>query len=372
MQSYELKYHYRPKQGWMNDPNGLVFFDGYYHAFYQYSPHYEHPGYEPMTWGHARTKDFLNWEELPVALWADQPYDCGGCWSGTAIVHEEVLYLFYASVVEQDNGLHQSVSMAWSRDGIHFEKSPANPIIASYPKDGSPDFRDPAVMRDGNRFYLVMASGSPENNAARLLLYESENLTDWTYGGILYEWCGGQGANAVQMKFCECPSFMKYGDKYLLAASVMEENGHYFMAMYGGFDGRKFTPEVSGNVHCGPDQYAGQVFLDNRGRHIMLTWVPGWSYRTFAEKSLGCLSLPIELVVNNGKIHGVPLDEVKHLLKRENSNLKIINDGFIIERTHRDHVIYNGRIDDLRVLQDNYLIEVYINGGEQIICAVLV
>ena len=76
--SFDLKHHYRPAKGWMNDPNGLVFFDGYYHAFYQHTPNHEHPWHDPMVWGHARTKDFLHWEELPVALWADQPYDCGG------------------------------------------------------------------------------------------------------------------------------------------------------------------------------------------------------------------------------------------------------------------------------------------------------
>ena len=63
-----LRYHYKPKRGWMNDPNGLVYFKGYYHVFYQHAPQYPVPWQEPMHWGHARTKDFLNWEELPVAL----------------------------------------------------------------------------------------------------------------------------------------------------------------------------------------------------------------------------------------------------------------------------------------------------------------
>lgn len=366
--SFELKHHYRPEKGWINDPNGLVFFDGYYHAFYQHAPNHEHPWHEPMTWGHARTKDFIEWEELPVALWPDQPYDCGGCWSGTAIAHEGVLYLFYASVVREENGFRQSVSMAWSKDGIHFEKSPANPIIASYPEDGCPDFRDPAVLHDGDKFYIVMASASPANNAARLLLYESDNLTDWNYSGVMYEWLGNE---SVKMKFAECPSFMKYGDKYLLTASVCEEDRHYFMAMYGDFDGKKFTSEVSGSVHCGPDQYAGQVFTDEQGRHIMITWVPGWSYSTFCEKSLGCLSLPIDLIVRDGKLYGVPVEEVRHLLSKENPNVKRTENGFIIEREQRENVVYEGKIDEIEILQDEYLIEVYINGGEQIVCAVL-
>lgn len=371
--SYELKHHFIPKKGWMNDPNGLVYYHGYYHAFFQHAPNCERPFHDPMTWGHARTKDFLHWEELPLALDADQPYDRGGCWSGTAIVHEGVLYLFYASVLKVEGGYSQNVSMAWSRDGIHFEKSPANPIIPTYPVDGSPDFRDPAVMRDGDTFYLVMASASVEHNAARLLLYRSDNLTDWTYVGVMHEWRGGEGEGAVKMKYCECPSFMKYGDKYLLTASVAEEKRHYFMAMVGSFDGKTFTPEISGNVHCGPDQYAGQVFLDERGRCVMLTWVPGWEYkyRDLEQKSIGCLSLPIELVVEEGKLRGVPIEEVRHLLERENPNVKRTENGFIIARDGLNDVVFEGKIDDLAVLQDEYLIEVYVNGGEQIVCAVL-
>ena len=96
MFSYDLKHHFRPAKGWTNDPNGLVYFDGWYHAFYQHAPGHEQPRHEPMAWGHARTKDFLTWEELPVALLPDQPYDSGGCWSGTAIEHNGLLYLFYA------------------------------------------------------------------------------------------------------------------------------------------------------------------------------------------------------------------------------------------------------------------------------------
>ena len=93
-----LKYHYKAKGGWMNDPNGLVYFNGYYHVFYQHAPHHSVPWQEPMHWGHARTKDFIEWEELPVALTPSEPYDRSGCWSGTAIVKDGRLYLFYTGI----------------------------------------------------------------------------------------------------------------------------------------------------------------------------------------------------------------------------------------------------------------------------------
>lgn len=78
------KFRFSTKKGWINDPNGLVFFNGYYHIFYQHSPNFEKPWQENMHQGHARTENFLEYEELPVALFPDMPYDKDGCWSGTA------------------------------------------------------------------------------------------------------------------------------------------------------------------------------------------------------------------------------------------------------------------------------------------------
>lgn len=178
-----LKWHYKPQNGWVNDPNGLVWFKGYYHVFYQHAPHYEIPWKEQMHWGHARTKDFLNWEELPVALTPDAPYDTGGCWSGTAIVKDEKLYLFYASITELS-----TVSVAVSEDGVHFEKYAENPVIAHYPPQGGPDFRDPAVTCIDETYYIVMATGNPELKVGRLLLYQSDDLLHWDYVSILSEW----------------------------------------------------------------------------------------------------------------------------------------------------------------------------------------
>ena len=141
----KLSYHYKPRKGWINDPNGLVYFRGYYHVFYQQAPDFEEPWHQPMHWGHARTRNFLTWEELPIALFPDRDYDKDGCWSGTATVKDGVLYLLYASVC--DGKKTQTVSVAYSEDGIHFKKYESNPVIAHYPADGCPDCRDPAVCR---------------------------------------------------------------------------------------------------------------------------------------------------------------------------------------------------------------------------------
>ena len=361
-----LKFHYRPEKGWINDPNGLVFFQGYYHVFYQHAPDHEIPWLQPMHWGHARTKDFLQWEELPVALCPDKEYDAGGCWSGTAVVKDDTLYLFYASVLPPVDGKHktQTVSVAYSKDGIHFEKYEGNPIIDHYPADGCPDFRDPAVCAVGDEFYLVMASGYPETQKARLLLYKSTDLLRWEYQGIMNEWPNARDT--------ECPSFMQAGDKFLLSCSVRyPDRTHRFAVMYGDFKDGNFTPTHVGEVDKGPDQYAGQVFPDPKGRQLLITWIPGWKYSGYAERDIGCMSVPREFFIKDGKICALPAEEVRHLVKTSDPAVRITDTGFIIERQGREPVVYEGKVRDLQILRDEYIIEVFVNGGEEIYSALL-
>lgn len=351
--------HYRPSKGWINDPNGLVRFNGYYHIFYQHSPNYETPWHESMHWGHARTKDFVHFEELPIALFPDKPYDTDGCWSGTAIVKDGTLYLFYACVC----GETQAVAVAQSKDGIHFEKYEGNPVIKTFPPDGSPDFRDPAVCFARGKYWCVMASGNREKNTAVLLLYESDDLFNWRYHGVLREW-----ENA---KFAECPSFMQFGDKYLLSASVCRENGHSFSVSAGSFSDGKFIAEVTGEVDRGPDRYAGQIFRDTDGRCILISWIPGWSYAGYRERDIGCMSVPREITVKNGKICAYPIKEVRGFLSDSDPALERTDDGFRIRRTGRSNVVFHGEVKQLSLIRDGFFLEVFVNGGEEAYTALL-
>ena len=90
----KLALHLQPERGWINDPNGLCYFQGKYHAFFQHNP--KAPVWDTMHWGHAVSEDLLHWEELPIALYPDQPYESGqGCFSGSAVEKDGRLYLFY-------------------------------------------------------------------------------------------------------------------------------------------------------------------------------------------------------------------------------------------------------------------------------------
>ena len=357
-----LKYHFKTAKGWVNDPNGLVYYKGYYHVFYQHAPAYEVPWKQPMHWGHARTKDFIDYEELPVALYPDKEYDNNGCWSGTAIVKDDVLYLFYASVRSAEK--IQTVSIAYSTDGINFKKYEENPVIRSYPAEGGPDFRDPAVCLVDGKYYLVMATGHQQTKKARLLLYESEDLLSWKYSSVMSEW--------DNCMYAECPSLCKAGEKYLLASSVCPHGAkHYFSVKYGSFVGGEFVEEIYAEVDKGPDQYAGQVFVDGKGRNILMSWVSGWRYKGYADKDVGCLSVPKEVKLVDGKVYIYPIEELCHLLSDEDECLVRTDKGFIIEREGREPVIYEGEINDLKIIRDGYIAEVFINGGLENFTALL-
>ncbi|MBP5230266.1 MAG: glycoside hydrolase family 32 protein [Clostridia bacterium] len=354
------RFHYQPKKGWISDPNGLVWFKGWYHCFYQHAPDFEIPWKQPMRWGHARTKDFIHWEELPVALTPGAPYDGGGCWSGTAVVKDGRLYLFYAAITSVS-----TIAVAVSDDGIRFEKYEGNPVIRTYPPEGGPDFRDPALCRVGDVFYCVVASGNPADRAARLLLYRSKTLTEWDYVGVMAEW--------KNCKYAECPSFMPAEDGlYLLAASVCPLEGTpYFTVMYGTFSGETFEIRQASEIDKGPDQYAGQAFRDLLGRNLMMTWIPGWKYAGYADRNLGCMSVPRELKRKDGRIVAYPAEEVHHLLKPDDPAVIRTGTGFLIERQGRPPFVYEGTVQDLQILRDAYVLEVFVNEGEEVYSVLL-
>ena len=129
---FRQDYHFMAETGWINDPNGLIYFKGKYHFFYQYNPY---SGFwDCMHWGHAVSEDMIHWEYLPLALAPSEVYDDhlkGGCFSGSAIEHDGKLFLIYTGTCNNGNGFEQAQCIAYSEDGIHFEKYEGNPVITA-------------------------------------------------------------------------------------------------------------------------------------------------------------------------------------------------------------------------------------------------
>jgi beta-fructofuranosidase len=156
---FRQRYHFMAPSGWMNDLNGLIYWQGRYHLFYQHNPF--KPEWGAVHWGHASSRDMVHWRHEPIALAPSEPYDLdekgeeGGCFSGSVVDNDGVLALIYTGAVHAEGKTMQTQCLAESRDGVHFEKHRANPVIACPPETGSRDLRDPKVWRHGDYWYLV-------------------------------------------------------------------------------------------------------------------------------------------------------------------------------------------------------------------------
>ena len=316
---YKPLYHFSPPCGWMNDPNGLVYFRGEYHVFYQFHPYSSQGGL--MYWGHAKSRNFTTWEHLPVALAPDAPYDKNGCWSGGAIVIEDVLYLIYTGHYDENGERRQTQNIAFSRDGIHFEKYEGNPVISAPPAEGSSDFRDPKVWKHEGNWYMVVGSG--KDGIGKALLYRYSDLRNWDYVGVLAESDGTLGY------MWECPDFFPVGDKYVLMFSPMGMGEKKAIYLVGDMDYStgKFTWQTIGDTDIGFDYYAPQSLLDDSGRRIIIGWLNGWDwmpwFKDWAPEKVktwcGAMSIPRVVELDGaGGLTFRPVEEMKSLRGQHN------------------------------------------------------
>lgn len=313
-------YHLAAQAGWMNDPNGLVWFDGWYHAFYQHHPYSTQWG--PMHWGHARSQDLVHWEHLPVALAPEGPADKDGCFSGSAVVDGQTLALIYTGhkfhgSQETDDNLYQVQCLATSGDGIHFQRH--GMIIDTPP--GLHHFRDPKVWREGEYWYMVV--GSRVDDTGQVRLYRSSDLHQWQDEGILAE------AKPNMGYMWECPDFFVLGDKRVLMFSPQGlaadgyERRNLFQSGYllGEWQpGQAFIHnEQFIELDNGHDFYAPQSFLSPDGRRIVIGWLDMWESPMPEQQDgwAGMLSLPRELSLGeNNRVMIKPIAEVTTLRGR--------------------------------------------------------
>lgn len=353
-----LKYHFEPKKGWMNDPNGLCFYKGKYHIFFQHYPHENRAIH--MHWGHAVSDDLIKFDELDIALVPDKDYEnSGGCFSGSAIEKDGILYLFYTSVSHE---LKQTQSVAYSTDGIHFTKHPDNPIIRTSPLGDNADFRDPKVFLFGGRYYLIC--GAAIENKGKILLFESENLLDWSFVNVIFE-------NTEYIGVPECPDLFYLDGKWVLMFSAMGVENKTTVFLIGNFDGVHFTIDKKCFCEYGDHFYAPQTFLDNKERRIMI----GWMFNrekvpNDEDDSEGALSIPRELHIVDGVIKSFPIDEAKFLLKKRSEHVNI-EDG-IITISYKEEVIARydtnkineiEKIEKVDIITDERCVEIFINDG---------
>lgn len=320
---YRLGYHLMPASGWMNDPNGFSYYNGYYHLFYQYYPYAAEWG--PMHWGHARSKDLIHWETLPVALVPTRPQD--GCFSGSAVAFDDRLWLIYTGnhVIDKEKDINrQDQNLAYSADGIHFEKYDGNPILAEAPSDNNPaDFRDPKVWQEDDGFRMVVGSRD-KDGLGRVLLYSSKDLKQWDYVGAI------AGAESVEHEgfMWECPDFFRLNGQDVLLLSpqgieatdekfINQHNTGYFVGNYLE-DEKRFEHGEFVELDNGHDLYATQTMVTPDGRRVMVAWMNAWDspMTESADGWCGAITLPRELTIRNNHLYQSPVAEVRSCARR--------------------------------------------------------
>lgn len=270
-EQYRPQFHFTPQQKWMNDPNGMVYYQGEYHLFYQYHPYSNVWG--PMHWGHAISKDLVTWEHQPVALYPDRN---GTIFSGSAVVDVNntsgfgtednppmVAIFTYHDHLKHDFGRNdfQSQGIAYSLDsGRTWTKYSDNPVLKN---QGERDFRDPKVFwyAPGEKWIMTLAVQN------RVSFYSSKNLKEWTFESDFgAEWGSHEGV-------WECPELIKMqidgsdDSKYVLLVSVISgapNGGTGTQYLVGDFDGTSFTvdPKLK-NLKIQPEHFPEGLLFDD-------------------------------------------------------------------------------------------------------------
>lgn len=411
--------HIAPPVGWLNDPNGLCRYQGEYHAFFQMAPFEPEGGLK--FWGHFTSQDMLHWEFQGVPLMPDQTYDCHGVYSGSALVENDVMYVYYTGNVKKlgdynyiTDGRQSNTILAVSRDGKNFESKELLMTNEDYPCDLTMHVRDPKVWKQDGIYYMVLGARTKKNEGI-VLIYTSRDKKNWSYLSRIksdrpfgYMW--------------ECPDLYELDGKMILSISPqgVEQEGWKYANKYQSVvcalndDFRtdavvKDFQELDG----GFDFYAPQTFLTDDGRRIQIGWMgmadatEEYTNPTVKDGWQNVLTLPRELSWKDnvlcqnpvrelddwwnvsldfeqdyeGKIH--PCSEIYVENKGENLEI-VLSKGLILSydgmtgffrmefkdsklgagRTVRERKV--DQLEQVRIIVDVSCVEVFLNGGKEV------
>lgn len=296
--------HFSPPENWMNDPNGMVFYKGVYHLFYQYYP--DSTVWGPMHWGHATTTDLLHWKNQPVALYPDT---LGYIFSGSAVADVNntsglgkdgraplvAIFTHHDPQGEKaGSNTYQNQSIAYSLDdGKTWTKYEGNPVLKN---PGIRDFRDPKVFWHETTKKWIMTLAVSD----RIAFYSSPNLIDWVKESEFGNDVGAHGG------VWECPDLfsLDYGGEtvWVLIVNINPggpNGGSATQYFTGQFDGKVFIPHHTNTswADYGPDDYAGVTWSNTGARKIFLGWMSNWQYANVVptEKWRSATTIPRDL-----------------------------------------------------------------------------
>jgi sucrose-6-phosphate hydrolase SacC (GH32 family) len=385
-EKYRPQFHFTPDRNWMNDPNGLVYYKGKYHLFFQHNPQANIWG--NMSWGHATSTDLYNWHEEPVAI-ACTP--TSGIFSGSAVVDinntsgfgttdNPPIVAIYTE--HQNNESNQSQCLAFSVDeGATFTKYEGNPVLDIKAKN----FRDPKVQWIDNQWIMTVALA----NDYKISFYSSPDLKSWTH-------LSNFGPAAEVGGVWECPDLIKFEGEWVLLVSLnpggyqIGSGTQYFI---GQWNGKEFIADDLQTrwLDYGRDNYAGVTFSNAPdGKKIFLGWMSNWHYagKVPTDPWRSAMTLPRELslqgdrIIQTPVIHPSGFPEVSFTtedgaIRICESNERYVeigvrNQKLYVDTSHawndldaptlQEIAIEKGEID-IRVIVDRGSVEVFAAGG---------
>jgi len=364
-QMYRPHFHFTPKKGWMNDPNGMFFANGYYHLFYQHYP--DGNTWGPMHWGHAISKDLIKWEEQPIALYPDKDKYI---FSGSAVVDTQntsglgtgktapivAIYTLHDMTKEKAGKIDvEQQDIAFSNDnGFTWQKfEEGNPVVKN---PGIRDFRDPKVSWDETHKQWIMALAAQD----RIHFYKSSNLKNWEFASEFGKNIGAHGG------VWECPDFFEIkveGTKETKWVLIVNLNpggpngGSGVQYFVGDFDGKTFTMDTTfaervNNEKAvwadyGKDNYAGVTWNNvptSDGRRLFIGWMSNWEYAqqvpTTTWRSSTTIPRELKLVKkgNHYNLVSTPINEINNYVSKTIKTKSANGKGTL-------SLIENGKID---------------------------
>ena len=352
-EQHRPQFHFSPKEKWMNDPNGMVYYEGEYHLFYQYYP--DSNVWGPMHWAHAVSPDLVHWEHLPIAL---EPDSLGYIFSGSAVVDWNntsgfgkdgnppmiAIYTYHLMAGERaKTNDFQYQAIAYSNDkGRTWTKYEGNPVIPNTEK--IKDFRDPKVFwhKETEKWVMIFARGD------RVRIYNSDDLKSWTLTSEF-----GEGFSIAAFPW-ECPDLFELKiegteeTKWVMLLSIGNagkeagpNGGSATQYFVGDFDGKTFSStnpkETTLWVDYGRDNYAGVTWSDvpeEDGRRLFLGWMSNWDYAQVVPTTIwrSAMTIPRELSLKNTenglRLVSTPVKELEGL-RRKKVEVDRANYGFL-------------------------------------------
>lgn len=309
-------YHIAPRFGLLNDPNGLCYFNGEHHLFYQWTP--VGPVHGMKYWYHLSTKDFVHFTDHGVGLHPDQDYDSHGVYSGGALVENDKALLFFTGN-KRDQNWNRIPTQCCASMTVDGEIEKHGVLIEN--EHYTEHFRDPKVWKKDDD-YLMVVGAQTETECGSMVLYQSKDLKTWQHKGPIKTRFSDLGY------MWECPDFFEIDGQAVMLFSpqgVTSSNPYDFKNIYSvayivGEQLNLNSMELENHQDIlqpdyGFDFYAPQTYLDGSGRRILIAWVglPEIDTPSVEYQWAGMLSLPRELSLKDGYLVQRPLSELESL-----------------------------------------------------------